>query len=181
MSPLDRLVRSLAAPVAAILLSLLAPAALPAQFDGGGSSSSGGTSSGSGGGYYNYSDEGGYQIEVNLWGFVNAPGHYRVPGSTTLIQLISLAGGPNDRARISDIRILHDLTVDSTIVEPVNVFNLEEYQRTADSSLNPILIHNDTVIVPGDALNVFREILAVFRDIALVVGTVLGLILAFNK
>jgi protein involved in polysaccharide export with SLBB domain len=164
----------------ASLLLLVATVAAPAQF-GGGTSSSGGSSSGSNGGYYNYSEAEGYTISVNLWGFVNAPGKYRVPSSTTLIQLISMAGGPNDRARLSDISILHDVTIDSTIVEPVNVFNLEEYQRTADSSLNPILIDNDTVIVPGDALNVFREILAVFRDIALVVGTVLGLVLAFKK
>lgn len=173
-------VRRRAALLAAAVLIAFVPLTLCAQFSGG-SSSSGGTSSGSNGAYYNYSEAEGYTISVNLWGFVNAPGKYRVPSSTTLIQLISMAGGPNDRARLSDIRILHDVTVDSTIVEPVNVFNLEEYQRTADSSLNPILIDNDTVIVNGDALNVFREILAVFRDIALVVGTVLGLVLAFKK
>src|SRR5438876_12443461 len=34
------------------------------------------------------------QIDVNLWGFVNAPGHYRVPGSTSLVELLSFAGGP---------------------------------------------------------------------------------------
>jgi hypothetical protein len=179
MIPYARSVRLRTALLASLLL-LVATVAVPAQF-GGGTSSSGGSSSGSNGGYYNYSEAEGYTISVNLWGFVNAPGKYRVPSSTTLIQLISMAGGPNDRARLSDIRILHDVTIDSTIVEPVNVFNLEEYQRTADSSLNPILIDNDTVIVPGDALNVFREILAVFRDIALVVGTVLGLVLAFKK
>jgi len=179
MIPYARSVRLRTALLASLLL-LVATVAAPAQF-GGGTSSSGGSSSGSNGGYYNYSEAEGYTISVNLWGFVNAPGKYRVPSSTTLIQLISMAGGPNDRARLSDISILHDVTIDSTIVEPVNVFNLEEYQRTADSSLNPILIDNDTVIVPGDALNGFREILAVFRDIALVVGTVLGLVLAFKK
>jgi hypothetical protein len=180
MIPIARFVRTASMLIAAALLMALLPAAASAQF-GGGTSSSGGTSSGSSGGYYNYSEAEGYTISVNLWGFVNAPGKYRVPSSTTLIQLISMAGGPNDRARLSDVSILHDVTVDSTIVEPVNVFNLEEYMRTADSSLNPILIDGDTVVVPGDALNVFREILAVFRDIALVVGTVLGLVLAFKK
>jgi polysaccharide biosynthesis/export protein len=163
-------------------LSFIAPSTARAQFDGGGgSSSSGGTTTGSGGSVYSYTEEGGLNINVNIWGFVASPGKYKVASSTTLIQLISMAGGPTDRARLSDIRILHDLTVDSTIVEPVNVFNLEEYTRTADTSLNPTLIENDTIIVPGDALNVFREILAVFRDIALVVGTVIGLILAFRN
>jgi polysaccharide biosynthesis/export protein len=169
-------------PFLASLVMLLVAAPLHAQFDGGGgASSSGGTTSGGNASVYNYSEEGGLTINVNIWGFVAAPGKYTVPSSTTLIQLISMAGGPTDRARISDIRILHDLTVDSTIVEPVNVFNLEEYTRTADTSLNPTLIDNDTIIVPGDALNVFREILSVFRDIALVVGTILGLVLAFKK
>jgi hypothetical protein len=178
-----RLLRTTCALVVAILCAI----PVYAQFDGGGggggggSSSSGSSTSGSNGPVYNYSEEEGLSINVNIWGFIAAPGKYRVPSSTNLIQLISMAGGPTDRARLSDIRILHDLSVDSTIVEPVNVFNLDEYTRTADTSLNPILIENDTIIVPGDALNVFREILAVFRDIALVVGTVIGLILAFKK
>lgn len=182
MNLLDRIAQKLrSTAVAAFALAAIVATPALAQFEGGGgTSSSGGPASSGGGSYYNYSEESGYSIAVNLWGFVNSPGKYIVPSSTTLIQLISMAGGPSDRARLSDIRILHDMTVDSTIVEPINVFNLEEYQRTADTSLNPILIENDTVIVPGDALNVFREVLGIFRDIALVVGTVIGLILAFR-
>ncbi|MBC8144070.1 MAG: SLBB domain-containing protein [bacterium] len=172
-------------PIVMILIALCAMTTqrAAAQLDdgGGGSTSSGGTSTGTGGAYFNYSDQGEYIINVNLWGFVGSPGRYSVPSTTTLIQLISLAGGPTDRARLSDIRILHDMTVDSTIVEPINVFNLEVYQQTADSSLNPILTDGDTIIVPGDALNVFREILGIFRDIALVVGTLVGLIFAFRN
>jgi hypothetical protein len=179
----QRIIARLAfAALVASTVALFAPAAI-AQFNdgaGGGTSSSGGRASGSGS-VYDYSEETGLKITVNIWGFVAAPGQYTVPSETTLIQLISMAGGPTDRARLSDISILHDLTIDSTIAEPVNIFNLEEYQRTGDTSLNPILIQHDTIIVHGDALNVFREILAVFRDISLVVGTVLGLILAFRQ
>src|SRR4051794_17198385 len=75
-----------------------------------GTSSSGGNPNGS---FYDYSS-GSLNMEVNIWGFVGSPGKYKVPASTRLIQLISLSGGPSDRARLSDIRILHDLTVDTT-------------------------------------------------------------------
>jgi hypothetical protein len=166
--------------IISILAFLMALATASAP-DGGNTTSGGTARGGTGGGFYSYTEESGLSIEVNLWGFVGSPGRYRVPASTTLIELISLAGGPTDRARLSDISVLHDLSVDSTIVDPVSVFNLERYQETGDTTLNPILIHNDTIVVPGDALNVFREILSIFGDIAMVVSTATALILAFNR
>src|SRR5256885_2034690 len=61
-----------------------------------GTSSSGGNPNGS---FYDYSS-GSLNMEVNIWGFVGSPGKYKVPASTRLIQLISLSGGPTDRARL---------------------------------------------------------------------------------
>jgi hypothetical protein len=142
-----------------------------------GTSSSGGNPNGS---YYDYSS-GSLNMEVNIWGFVGAPGKYKVPASTRLIQLISLSGGPTDRARLSDIRILHDLTVDSTVTDPVVIFNLEEYQKTGDPSLNPMLYPNDTIIISGDALNVFREILQIIGNVSVFLGFILTLYSVISK
>lgn len=144
--------------------------------------SAGGTARGNvNGSYYDYTTGSTLPIDINVWGFVASPGKYRVPSSTKLIQMISFAGGPTDRARLSDIRILHDLTIDSTIVEPVVILNLEEYQKSGDPSLNPILYPNDTIIVPGDALNVFREVLGIIRDVALVLGTLIALFVTIKR
>jgi hypothetical protein len=166
------------------MLFLLAAATAVAQPNGGGGvpTTTGSVSSGANpnGSFYDYS-AGSLNIEVNVWGFVGAPGKYRVPSAIKLIQLISLAGGPNPRARLSDIRILHDLTVDSTVTDPVVVFNLDEYQKTGDPNLNPILYPNDTIIVPGDALNVFREILTIIADISTFLAFILSLYAVISR
>jgi hypothetical protein len=167
--------------IAAAFLCLFSSAI--AQNNGGGlptttgSTSTGGNPNGS---FYDYS-AGSLNIEVNIWGFVGSPGKYKVPSSTKLIQLISLAGGPTDRARLNDIRILHDLTVDSTITDPVVIFNLDEYQKTGDPNLNPILIQYDTIVVPGDALNVFQQILSIIGNVSVFLGFILSLYAVISK
>lgn len=133
------------------------------------------------GSFYDYSTPGEFPIEINIWGAVLRPGKYRVPQSTKLIQLISLAGGPTERARLEEIRVLHDLTVDSTIKDPVTIFNFEEYQRTGDVRLNPLLYANDTVILPNNSFSTFMEILGVVRDIATVVSSIIGLYVLFRN
>jgi polysaccharide biosynthesis/export protein len=117
---------------------------------------------------------------VNVWGFVSNPGKYTVPSSTKLVEILSFAGGPTDRARLDDIRIIHDMTIDSTIAEAVVVYNLEEWNRTGDTNSNPLLYPNDTIVVPGDALNVFREVLGIIRDVALVIGTLIALFITVS-
>lgn len=167
------------------MLLLVSAATAVAQPNGGGAgvpTTTGSVSTGANpnGSFYDYS-AGSLNIEVNVWGFVGAPGKYRVPSAIKLIQLISLAGGPNPRARLNDIRILHDLTVDSTVTDPVVVFNLDEYQKTGDPNLNPILYPNDTIIVPGDALNVFREILTIIGDISTFLAFIISLYAVISR
>jgi hypothetical protein len=164
------------APVLTLILFICSLAAASAQ-DG---STFGDAGSAGGGSYYDYSVEGGYNMSVNIWGFVRNPGKYYVPSATKLMDIISLAGGPSDRARLSDVQIVHDLTVDSTIGEPVVVFNMEDYKQTGDTLLNPLLYPNDTVIIPGDALNVFREVIGIISDVSLVVLSIIGVYLTVS-
>ncbi|MFQ5640228.1 MAG: hypothetical protein ACE5IR_19790, partial [bacterium] len=44
-------------------------------------------------------------IKVNVWGLVGGPGQYLVPRHTDLISLISFAGGPQEGANLSKVRI----------------------------------------------------------------------------
>ncbi len=74
------------------------------------------------------------QIDVNLWGFVGSPGHYRVPGSTSLVELLSFAGGPTAQARLVDIRVVH---ADTAAQQRVQIYNLEAYRDDGDLSQNP--------------------------------------------
>ena len=142
-----------------------------------GSPPSGNTGSGA---FYDYG-AGGYTIDVNIWGFVNRPGKYRVPSSTLLIQLISYAGGPTERARLEDIRILHDITTDSTIKEPVVIYNIDEYKKTGNPKLNPLLYYADTIIVQGDAINLLEKTLQIAGSIATTILAVLALVSYFTS
>ena len=169
-----------------VLLLGLCAAVLPlsAQPGSGGSqTTSGSTTSGNAtGSYYDYSHSGEIPIDVNIWGFVRSPGKYRVSSSITLIDLISLAGGPIERAKLSEVRVVHDVNVDSSLAgQPVSTFDIEEYQRTGNPKANAVLYPYDTVIIPGDTLNTFNEILSIVSNVAIVAVSVIGLVVALKR
>ena len=127
--------------------------------------------------YYDMSLGAGLTIPINLWGFVKNPGRYVVGSSTTLVQLLSYGGGPTDFARLTDVRIIRDKKVDSTVKELVILCNLEQFQKFGDPTQNPMLYPGDTIIVPGNAISSFQTTLSVVRDIALVVQVAATIIL----
>jgi hypothetical protein len=112
-------------------------------------------------------------ISVNLWGFVGGAGHYDVAASTTLIELLSYAGGPTPQARLTDIRIIHADTLNEHRVE---VFNLEEYRDNGDLAQNPYLQPGDTIIVSGRALDVFFQTVTVVTNIMVIVTALINFI-----
>ena len=177
---LSRIIGPVARLLPALLLFFALASIASAQFDDDGGGTAPPSGGNTGGSYYVYGTGTGYQIDVNVWGFVQTPGKFNVPSSTNLMQIISYAGGPTDRARLEDIRIVHDQTVDSSFTELVEIYNLDEFVRTGDTLLNPVIYPNDTIIVPGDALNVFREVLGIVRDVALVLGTLIALFIAVS-
>ncbi|MEO6049110.1 MAG: SLBB domain-containing protein, partial [Candidatus Kapaibacterium sp.] len=137
--------------VAVLLGLLLAVTIASGQPSGGGAT----TTSGSGvagnasGSFYDYSRSGEIPINVNIWGFVRAPGKYRVSSSTTLIELISLAGGPVERAKLTEVRIVHNINVDSSLASrPVAIFNVDEFKQSGNPKENGVLYPDDTVIIP---------------------------------
>ena len=112
-------------------------------------------------------------IQINLWGFVGSPGQYKVPASTSLIELLSLAGGPTDKARLVDIRIVH---ADTSSENRVQTYNLEAYRDNGDLSQNPLLVPGDTIIVSGRALDVFFQTITVITNIMVIVTALVSFI-----
>ena len=45
------------------------------------------------------------QIIVHIWGEVKNPGQYIVPDGTNVLELISLAGGPNEYSNLGDVKL----------------------------------------------------------------------------
>ncbi|MBM4170653.1 MAG: hypothetical protein FJ214_02135 [Ignavibacteria bacterium] len=56
-------------------------------------------------GFFDLSDPEAVNIKVAVWGFVRYPGKYIVPTYTTVLDLLSFAGGPSDAADLEDLRI----------------------------------------------------------------------------
>lgn len=122
---------------------------------------------------FNVYRSGEIQLDVNLWGFVNSPGHYRVPGSTSLVELLSFAGGPSAQARLVDIRIVH---ADTAAEKRVEMYNLESYRDNGDLAQNPLLEPGDTIIVSGRALDVFFQAIGIITNIMVIITALINFI-----
>lgn len=102
-------------------------------------------------------------ITVNLWGHVQRPGIYSVPSSFGLIDLLSSAGGPLGTARLNDVRIIRKN-------QEVIKVNIKEFMKTGNKDLLVSLQPGDLVIVSGSIGDVFAKIVAIARDIAIIVN-----------
>lgn len=105
-------------------------------------------------------------IRVNVWGRVLRPGQYFVPATTDLITLISAAGGPIPRARLTDVRVVRAPAPGSE-GEVIEV-NLKRFIKTGDKRLVPALKPEDTVIVNGSVWQLMADIAQVIGAVALV-------------
>ncbi len=86
-------------------------------------------------------------IRVNIWGFVKMPGQYLVPNQTDLVSLISYAGGPLEDAQLKKVRLIRTALGDST--EKILNLNLKKFMESGDTDADPMLLPNDTIIVPA--------------------------------
>jgi polysaccharide export outer membrane protein len=82
---------------------------------------------------------------INIFGEVNSPGMYRLQAKQDLSSALLLAGGPTDRAKLTDVRVVR--------AKPEGGFqtyelNLEDYLKKGKSDQNIMLQAGDTVTIP---------------------------------
>ncbi len=104
-------------------------------------------------------------ITVNLWGHVQRPGIYSIPSSFGLIDLLSSAGGPLKSARLNDVRVIRKN-------QEVIKVNVKEFIKSGNKDLLVPLLPGDLVIVSGSAIDIFATMVAIARDIAIVVNVI---------
>ncbi len=104
-------------------------------------------------------------MRVNVWGRVLRPGQYFVPATTDLITLISAAGGPIPKSRISDVALVRGTPGGENEVIQVNI---KRFLKTGDKRLIPSLKPEDTVIVSGSTWQLFADVMQVVGNLALV-------------
>lgn len=121
--------------------------------------------------YYNYADKDKVNIEVSLWGYVRNPGKYLIPRGTTILDLITLGGGPSTEALLKDIRLVRlkndtlNITQDQIINLDYNDFLWEERIKTGLKK-NPVLLPGDMVLIPGEPRYFFRDNLGIILSIS---------------
>jgi hypothetical protein len=135
--------------------------------------------------YYNYADKKKVNFEVNVWGYVRSPGKYLIPEGTTVIDLLTLTGGPLNDARLEDIRLVR-LKNDSLNIKQNLVINLNyndflwEEKITQPVKNNPVLMPGDVILIPGsprytlrDNLSIILTATSVLTSVAILIVTIL--------
>jgi polysaccharide export outer membrane protein len=113
---------------------------------------------------YYIGDEGELLIKVNIWGRVRQPGQYFVPSNTDLITLISVAGGPAEKSRLDNVRIVRNTQTGSEII----IVNIRKFLKTGDQRLIPMMEPEDTIIMSGSIWYVLSNVVSVVAQLAIV-------------
>jgi protein involved in polysaccharide export with SLBB domain len=110
---------------------------------------------------------------VHIFGEVQRPGEYVVDDQTTVLELISKAGGPTNFAKLSKVKITSVPGADDT--ENVAAFrptvvevNLDDYLKNGKSVQIPLLKPGDVVTIPRNGWFKFTAVVGVFRDLAVI-------------
>lgn len=106
------------------------------------------------------------KIYTYIWGQVRNPGLYLVPDNTDLLTLISLAGGPNENAKLSKVRIVRSTHTDNEIIW----VDLKKYIDSADSELIPILKPGDTIVISGTTFYAFSKVADFLSKVVIVLS-----------
>ncbi|MBN1482202.1 SLBB domain-containing protein [candidate division KSB1 bacterium] len=146
---------------------------------------------------YILGDEERLEMIVAIWGEVQKPGEHRVPYNTTLVELISIAGGPTRNAKLARVQLTRqasEWTMSPQALEQIlkesdaHEIKDSELKRRFDSASRKILFYDvnkyladqdmvmpPPVLQPGDVVFVrtsswtfWREAIRVIHEIALI-------------
>lgn len=133
------------------------------------------------GAYYDYSDPSSVNIKVQLWGYVKYPGYYIVPARSTINELISLAGGPNEQAIIEDIRVIKTKEDSSTVMLKYN-YNELMWEDDLKTEIKFVRLQaGDIVVVPGEPRYFLRENISYYLSIVTTLASLAALIISITK
>ncbi|NIP78173.1 MAG: hypothetical protein GWM90_02795 [Gemmatimonadetes bacterium] len=108
------------------------------------------------------------RFRVAVGGEVQEPNLYALPPERTLAQAIAMAGGPTERGRLDNVRLLRggrEFVVDMT---------------RPDADLAQMAIRSGDQIMVARRVSVFREYIAPFAAVTAAVAAVLNVILRYQ-
>jgi SLBB domain len=113
------------------------------------------------GGFYDYSDPSAVNIKVAVWGFVKYPGKYIIPSYSNVNDLLSYAGGPEDAARLQEMRIIRTNADSSQTIIPLNYKDILFNFNVTKNPESPLLHAGDVLMVSGEPRLYLKDYLSI--------------------
>lgn len=121
--------------------------------------------------YYNTAKPGDVMMQVNIWGFVEKPGRYEVPATTDLIQLISLAGGPQLYSKMEKVKITRFEKIDTAIVMKEFFIDFSDASKVKPASLK--LCQGDVIEIDHTSWIEWKDIFPAITTVAVIASAIL--------
>ena len=133
-------------------------------------------------GLYDFSDPGAVNIKVAVWGYVARPGKYIVPDYTTVSDLLSYSGGPEQNAEMDDLRIYRilDNGNESMVKFSYNDIMWGDGIEVRNRIL-PKLKASDILIVPGSPRLFFTDWFRIALQVFSAIVSVASLVIIINR
>ena len=126
--------------------------------------------------YYTAGEQGrDLMIIVHVWGEVNQPGKFIVRDGTSLVEILSEAGGPTRYANLKNVYIAHK----GDQIEHIEIYNLEKYIEKEKMHI-PSLLPGDVIVVNRNAMGLGLELGQLTSQLAVVLNTILIIISISN-
>ncbi|QQS35524.1 MAG: SLBB domain-containing protein [Ignavibacteriales bacterium] len=133
------------------------------------------------GSYYDFSDAETVNIKVAIWGNVRNAGRYVIPVYTTMIDLISLAGGPNEMADMDDLRLYRSPQSGEPQLIKFRYDDLLDADYLIKNRNVPKLEPGDVLLVPGGPKMYFRDWFSLTLSIVSMILSVVVLVVGLNR
>ncbi|HIA79351.1 MAG TPA: hypothetical protein EYO07_04230 [Candidatus Marinimicrobia bacterium] len=114
-------------------------------------------------------------IIVHVWGEVNNPGKFVVRDGTSLVDILSEAGGPTRYANLKNVYIAHKRDQ----VEHIEIHDLKKYVEEEKTDL-PSILPGDVIVVKRNAMGLGLELGQLTSQLAVVLNTILIIISISN-
>ena len=134
------------------------------------------------GGLYDYSDPNAVNIKVMVWGYVKFPGQYIIPATSSVNNLLSLAGGPLQDANLDQLKLFR-INRDST--QTIIQFNYQDLMGDNSSLSEPVkipkLLPGDILLVPGSPKWYFKDYFGTVVSILSAIASIAALLVYVYK
>lgn len=130
---------------------------------------------------YDYSDPDAINIKVLVWGYVQFPGEYIIPSTSSVNDLLALAGGPTPDAKLQELRLFR-VNPDSS--QSMIKFNYNDLLWNNDLTKKikiPELKAGDILLVPGSPRFFLRDYLSLTLSIVTALSSVAVLLITILR